>query len=278
MSFACSPGADRRPVVRRAAMNAAPWLEAAIGFVVPTAVVVWGVLQVWRWIRPDFKNATRIVPGVVEFALVCVIVILIVLGWEMFKTWRRPRVSPQSQVSASEWPAKSAGRFTWAALPSGPDTIDGVLEALKARHLRPIEFGDVPSLFGREDARRLTSHGAPAVLEWSAPPRPCRLEFMAGPASWGERVAQIDVRCAAAERAEAISLILERVRVLSPRAVENTAEHFQGGSDRLSLDWSGDDAWKGSGATVGAVLEKSEGGWISILSIRYPHPSARDGR
>jgi predicted PurR-regulated permease PerM len=58
--------------------------------------------MVWRWIRPDFKQASRIVPGVVEFVLVCVLVILILLGWEMFKTWRRPQGSQRARLSAAE--------------------------------------------------------------------------------------------------------------------------------------------------------------------------------
>jgi large-conductance mechanosensitive channel len=78
------------------------WVEALVGFLIPTAAVGWGLWMVWRWVRPDFKHSTRIVPGVVEFVLVCVLVILIVLAWEMFKTWRRPQNPAQPRSSANE--------------------------------------------------------------------------------------------------------------------------------------------------------------------------------
>ena len=87
-------------------MTSGQLVEAGLGFVVPTAAVVWGIWMVWRWIRPDFKQASRIVPGVVEFVLVCILVILILLGWEMFKTWRRPPISQHARLPAADLPMR----------------------------------------------------------------------------------------------------------------------------------------------------------------------------
>ena len=67
----------------------ARWVEAAFGFVVPTAAVLWGVWLLWHWFRPPaVKRPPSFVTAVVGFLLVCVLVILIVVAWEMFQTWR----------------------------------------------------------------------------------------------------------------------------------------------------------------------------------------------
>jgi hypothetical protein len=88
-------------------MTAGQWLEAGIGFVIPTALLLWAVLLVWRWLNPDLRKSAGIVPGIAEFVLICVFVIVIVLAWEVFKTWRRPRGTIPMRASASELPLSS---------------------------------------------------------------------------------------------------------------------------------------------------------------------------
>jgi hypothetical protein len=68
-------------------VTAGQWAEAFVGFVIPTATVVWGIWILWRSYRPRMQPG-GFVPGVVGFVLTCLLVILIVTGWELFKTWR----------------------------------------------------------------------------------------------------------------------------------------------------------------------------------------------
>lgn len=71
-------------------MTAGQWVEALVGFVLPTAVVLWVVWMLWEWFRPAMKQPTGLSAGTIGFVLICVLVVVIVLAWEMFKTWRRP--------------------------------------------------------------------------------------------------------------------------------------------------------------------------------------------
>ncbi len=74
-------------------MSTARWLEVVVGFVVPTAAVIWGVWILWRGFRPGgFRRPSGWLAGVIGFLLTCVLVILIVLAWELFKVWRGPAV------------------------------------------------------------------------------------------------------------------------------------------------------------------------------------------
>lgn len=75
-------------------MTASEWGETLVGFVIPTAVVIWGILILWRWSRPGIKQPGGWVGGIIEFVLTCVFVILIILAWELFKTWKRQVHSP----------------------------------------------------------------------------------------------------------------------------------------------------------------------------------------
>jgi hypothetical protein len=75
--------------VRRKNVSAGEWVEVVLGFVLPTAAVVFAVARLWRWSGPGLlKRPTGFVAGVAEFLLVCVLVMLVILGWEVFKTWR----------------------------------------------------------------------------------------------------------------------------------------------------------------------------------------------
>ena len=96
-------------------MTAGRWLEVSIGFVVPTALLVWILWKLWRWFNPGgMRRPEGFLAGVVEFLLVCVVVLLIVLAWELFKTWRRPRVSAESRPPATHLlPAASTAAARW---------------------------------------------------------------------------------------------------------------------------------------------------------------------
>jgi hypothetical protein len=84
-------------------MTAGQWIEAVIGFVIPTAAVVWGVWMLWRWFRPsDIKQRSGVVAAVMAFVLAALLVFLIVLAWELFKTWKRPQDSTRPGSSVSE--------------------------------------------------------------------------------------------------------------------------------------------------------------------------------
>ncbi len=86
-------------------MTVGQWLEIVIGFVVPTAAVLWGVWILWLWFRPgSIRRPAGWLAGVIGFVLTCVLVILIILGWELFKSWRRPQVrgSASARPSATE--------------------------------------------------------------------------------------------------------------------------------------------------------------------------------
>jgi hypothetical protein len=82
-------------------VTAGEWAEAIVGFVIPTAAVVWGIWILWHWYRPGARmQAGGLVAGVVGFVLTCVLVILIITGWELFKTWR-PSARRARPASAS---------------------------------------------------------------------------------------------------------------------------------------------------------------------------------
>jgi|SRR5215471_10206262 len=75
------------------------WLEALVGFVIPTAALIWIVRTLWRSFRPgDLKQASPFLDGVVGFLLICFVVVLVVVGWEMFKSWRRPTAADPSRA------------------------------------------------------------------------------------------------------------------------------------------------------------------------------------
>ena len=80
-------------------MTASEWIETLVGFVIPTAAVIWGVYTLWESIRPG-RLPSGMVGGVVGFVLVCILVVLVVLGWEVFKAWRRPARSPGRPIAA----------------------------------------------------------------------------------------------------------------------------------------------------------------------------------
>ena len=84
-------------------MNASQWLETLVGFVIPTAAVIWGVYALWLSVRPG-RLPSGMVGGVVGFVLVGVLVVLVVLGWELFKAWQRPAAyaaAPRHTAAAS---------------------------------------------------------------------------------------------------------------------------------------------------------------------------------
>src|SRR5215470_15181440 len=75
-------------------VTASEWGETLIGFVIPTGAVIWGILILWRWSSPETRRPSAFAGGVIEFVLTCVLVVLIILGWELFKTWRRQVHAP----------------------------------------------------------------------------------------------------------------------------------------------------------------------------------------
>jgi len=84
-------------------MTAGRWFEVGIGFVLPTAALVWILWKLWRWYSPGgIRRPERFLTGVAEFLLVCVFVILIILAWELFRTWRKPQHSAEPRVSATD--------------------------------------------------------------------------------------------------------------------------------------------------------------------------------
>ena len=84
-------------------MTASEWIETLVGFVIPTAVVIWGVYTLWDSVRPGRLPAGW-VGGVVGFVLVCVLVVLVVLGWEVFKAWRQPLRAMRPAAAAAAPP------------------------------------------------------------------------------------------------------------------------------------------------------------------------------
>ena len=162
-----------------------------------------------------------------------------------------------------------------SALAGQADTADSVLAALKARHFRPLSVDQVPSLFPEKKAVRLTSHGAPVELEWASAAEPCSLAFRAGSTAWGDQLAEVELACTAATREAASGLILDRVRIVSPAAVDHTAEYLKRGFSSLSLDWAGG-AWAGSGASVSVSLKEQKASWQSSLSILFSMPTQHE--
>ncbi len=101
VAFGSLRAADARPVAPQQ-MTAARWFEVAIGFVIPTATVVWILWSLWRWFNPGaIRPPERFLAGITEFLLLCVFVILVILAWELFKTWRQPTHSTESHAPAS---------------------------------------------------------------------------------------------------------------------------------------------------------------------------------
>ena len=98
-------------------MTASEWGETLVGFVIPTAAVVWGIWTLWRWSSPGIKRPSVFATGVIEFVLTCVLVVLIILGWELFKTWRRQahgQMSPRVAVSELRFVIRDErGTLTW---------------------------------------------------------------------------------------------------------------------------------------------------------------------
>jgi len=92
-------------------MTVKQWLEIAMGFVVPTGAVVWGVWILWRWFRPGtVRVPSRWLDAVIGFLLACILVMLIVLAWELFKSWRRPRGQRPARLQASAMEIRGQGR------------------------------------------------------------------------------------------------------------------------------------------------------------------------
>jgi chromate transport protein ChrA len=90
-------------------MMAGRLLEIAVGFVLPTAAVIWGLWILWRSFRPgDVKMPSPVIDGIVGFLLICVFIVLVVLAWELFRTWRYPRgaFAPRPTSAASARPAE----------------------------------------------------------------------------------------------------------------------------------------------------------------------------
>ncbi|HEY7111400.1 MAG TPA: hypothetical protein VIA45_00590 [Thermoanaerobaculia bacterium] len=88
-------------------MTAGRLIEITMGFVIPTAAVIWGVWLVWRAFRPgDIRQPSPVFDGIVGFLLICLFVVLVVLGWELFKTWRpgRPARPAATRAAAIEGP------------------------------------------------------------------------------------------------------------------------------------------------------------------------------
>ena len=85
-------------------MTAGRWFEVGIGFVVPTAALIWILWKLFRWYSPGaMRQPEGFAVGVAEFLLVCVFVILIILAWELFKTWRQPQHSAESRAPATDF-------------------------------------------------------------------------------------------------------------------------------------------------------------------------------
>jgi len=107
-------------------MTAGTWFEVGIGFVLPTAALIWVLLKLWRWFSPGaIRRPEGFLTGIAEFLLVCVFVILVVLAWELFKTWRQPRPSAELHAPLStELPRCRSGVFLaalfLASSPCGP--------------------------------------------------------------------------------------------------------------------------------------------------------------
>jgi hypothetical protein len=98
-------------------MSTGEWFEAVVGFVIPTAAVVWGVWILWHWYRPGAtRQSGGLVAGVVGFVLTCVLVMLIILGWELFKTWRHPARPPVAAAGGPVFriPVGCADRLGWS--------------------------------------------------------------------------------------------------------------------------------------------------------------------
>ena len=94
-------------------MTLARLLEVLVGFVIPTAVVIWGVWVLWRAFLPgDVRQPSPVFDGIVGFLLICVFVVLVVLAWELFKMWRpgRPASPLGPQSAAIERPLEAAPR------------------------------------------------------------------------------------------------------------------------------------------------------------------------
>ena len=83
-------------------MTAGRWFEVGIGFVLPTAALIWILWKLWRsYGRGGIRQTDGFLAGIAEFLLVCVFVILIILAWEMFRTWRKPQHPAQSRAPAT---------------------------------------------------------------------------------------------------------------------------------------------------------------------------------
>jgi len=101
-------------------MTAARLLEIAVGFVLPTAAVLWGLRILWRSFRPgDVTMPSPVLDGIVGFLLICVFVVLIVVAWELFRTWRYPRADSRRPAASTsvfdargEFRRKHSGRLS----------------------------------------------------------------------------------------------------------------------------------------------------------------------
>ena len=83
-------------------MTAGRLVEIAVGFVLPTAAVLWGLRVVWRSFRPgDVGMPAPVFDGIVGFLMICVFVVLIILAWELFRTWRFPRANSRRPATST---------------------------------------------------------------------------------------------------------------------------------------------------------------------------------
>jgi len=72
-------------------MTGAQWFTSAFGGLILIGGIAFSVWILRRWLRPgNVKRPSGVIVGIVAFLLASILVVLVVLGWQVFKASRRP--------------------------------------------------------------------------------------------------------------------------------------------------------------------------------------------
>ena len=72
-------------------MTPGQWLTSILGGLALIAGIAFSLWMLRRWLRPgNLERPAGVIVGAVAFLLVSILVVLLVLGWQVFKASRRP--------------------------------------------------------------------------------------------------------------------------------------------------------------------------------------------
>jgi predicted PurR-regulated permease PerM len=72
-------------------MTAAQWFTSIFGGLILIGGIAFSLWVLRRWLRPgNVQRPSGVIVGIVAFLLAWILVVLVILGWQVFKASRRP--------------------------------------------------------------------------------------------------------------------------------------------------------------------------------------------